>query len=225
MYAITDSGRCPPRHPKRTGALDGETFVRDATLGVLSSPRPLPEGGGTWSFEEVCGRLVQLSGSAVLTLATELVADAQRAGEPVAWVSVDSDFYPPDAAASGVDLDSLVVVRVQDAQAAARAADRLVRSGGFGLVVLDLTADAEVPLAVQSRLVALAQRHEVAVVCLTRTPVGAPSLSPLVSLRAHTDRERTTPGGFACTLHPLRDKRRGTGWAFRKHYVGPAGVR
>ncbi len=199
--------------------------MRDATLGVLSPPRPLPEGGGTWSFREVCGRLVQLSGPAVLTLATELVADAQRAGDPVAWVSVDSDFYPPDLATSGVDLDSLVVVRVQDAQAAARATDRLVRSGGFGLVVLDLTKDAELPLAVQSRLLALAQRHGAAVVCLTQTPPEVPSLSPLVSLRAHVRRERTSPGVFACTLYPLRDKRRGTGWTFRKSYVGPAGVR
>ncbi len=199
--------------------------MHNATLGSLSPSRSLPLESGTWSFDEVRGRLVQLSGSAVLTLAVELVADAQESGEPVAWVSVDSDFYPPDVAASGVDLDSLVVVRVQDAQAAARAVDRLVRSGGFGLVVLDLTADAEVPLASQSRLLALAQRHGAAVVCLTRTPVEAPSLSPLVSLRAHTDRERATPGGFACTLHPLRDKRRGTGWTFRKYYVGPAGVR
>ncbi|MFN3286153.1 MAG: recombinase A, partial [bacterium] len=165
------------------------------------------------------------SGEAVLTLAAELVTDAQRAGEPVAWVSVDSDFYPPDLVASGVDLDSLVVVRVQDARSAARATDRLVRSGGFGLVVLDLTKDAEVPLAVQSRLMALAQRHGAAVVCLTRTSAEAPSLSPLVSLRAHVRRERTSPGAFACTLHPLRDKRRGTGWTFRKRYVGPAGVR
>lgn len=200
-------------------------MLRDATQGVLSPFGSLPSEAGTWDLEEVRGRLVQLSGEAVLTLATELVAHAQAAGEPAAWVCVDSDFYPPDVAACGVDLDSLVVVRVQDAQAAGRATDRLVRSGGFGLVVVDLTSGGDVPLAVQSRLVGLAQRHEAAVVCLTRTPPDAPSLSPLVSLRVHVRRDRTAPGTFACVLHPLRDKRRGTGWTWREEYVGPAGVR
>lgn len=204
-------------------------MLRDATQGLLSSvgsPEIAPETFGVvWNFEEVRGRLVQLSGEAVLTAVTELVADAQRAGEPVAWVAVDSDVYPPDLATSGVDLDSLVVVRVHDAPSAARATDRLVRSGGFGLVVVDLTADPEVPLAVQSRLVGLAQRHQAAVVCLTRTPPDAPSLSPLVSLRVHVRRERKAPGVFTCVLHPLRDKRRGTGWTWREDYVGPAGVR
>ena len=84
--------------------------MHNATLGSLSPSRSLPLESGTWSFDEVRGRLVQLSGSAVLTLAAELVADAQRAGEPVAWVSVDSDFYPPDLVTFGVDLASLVVV-------------------------------------------------------------------------------------------------------------------
>ncbi len=158
-------------------------------------------------------------------MATQLVADAQRTGEPVAWVCVKSDFYPPDVATSGVDLDSLVVVRVQDARAAVRAAVRLVRSGGFGLVVVDLTEDGDVPLAVQSRLVGLAQRHEAAVVCLTRASPGHPSLSPLVSLRVHGRRRRMAPGVFRCVLEPLRDKRRGTSWTFQRDYAGPDGVR
>jgi recombination protein RecA len=199
-------------------------MLRDAAQVSLSPFEPSPQEG-TWSFQEVRGRLVQVSGEAVLTAATELVAQAQAAGEPVAWVAVDSDVYPPDLAACGVDLDSLVVVRVHDAQAAARAADRLVRSGGFGMVVVDLTADGDVPLAVQSRLVGLAQRQEAAVVCLTRTPPEAPSLSPLVSLRVHVRRDRKAPGVFACVLRPVRDKRRGTGWVWRRDCVGPAGVR
>lgn len=199
--------------------------MRDTTQGVLPLVQPLPWGEGPWSLEETKGRLVQLEGEGALTLAVELVADAQRSGEPAAWVCVESDFYPPDAATSGVDLESLVVVRVPDALSAVRAADRLVRSGGFGLVVVDLTTDADVPLAVQGRLVGLAQRHEAAVVCLTRTPPGSPSLSPLVSLRARVRRERVAPGVFACVLEPLRDKRRGTGWTWRRDYDGPAGLR
>jgi hypothetical protein len=38
----------------------------------------------------------------------------------------------------GVDLAALVVVRVPKADAIARAGEKLLRSGGFGLVVLDL---------------------------------------------------------------------------------------
>lgn len=198
--------------------------MRDATQGVLPLIQTLPSGG-LWNLTELKERLVQLEGEGVLTMAVELVADAQRSGDPVAWVSVESDFYPPDAAAFGVDLHSLVVVRVPNALAAARAADRLVRSGGFGLVVVDLTTDSNVPLAVQSRLVGLAQRYKTAVVCLTRNSPGNPSLSPLVSLRAHVRRERRAPGVFTCVLEPLRDKRRGTGWMFRREYDGPAGLR
>lgn len=194
--------------------------MRDAIRVALSIPP-----GWAWNLEEVRGRLVQLSGEGVLTMAVELVVDAQRVGEPAAWVAVDSDFYPPDVAASGVDLAALVVVRVQDGRSAARAADRLLRSGGFGLVVLDLTTDEDVPLAVQSRLVGLAQRYEAAVVCLTRTLPHAPSLSPLVSLRAHVRRRWAAPGVFTCVLEPLRDKRRGTGWTFRRAYAGPVGLR
>lgn len=95
-----------------------------------------------WRLEEVAGRLIEISGqsaTAALTCALGLVLDAQRHGEPVAWVSdVGSSFYPPDAADSGVDLEALVVVRVPATLAIPRAADQLARSGAFGLLVLDL---------------------------------------------------------------------------------------
>ncbi len=69
-----------------------------------------------WSYEALAGRLVELScGRAAtgLTLAMGLVAGAQRAGEPVAWIcDAGSGFYPPDAAANGVDLAALAVVRI-----------------------------------------------------------------------------------------------------------------
>jgi hypothetical protein len=161
-----------------------------------------------WSYRACAGRLIELSGTRaapLLTLAFALVLDAQRAGEPVAWVQrTGSTFFPPDAARNGVDLQSLVVVRLPDgagdpargqaaqgqaaqgqpaqgqpalhrsppghpaqsppapgypalshaapshstpghptpgnpAQTLARAAARLLRSGAFGLIALDLT--------------------------------------------------------------------------------------
>ena len=95
-----------------------------------------------WSYGACVGRLVELSGGSaapLLSMAFALVADAQRAGEPTAWIQgADSTFFPPDAARNGVDLNALVVVRLQDPAARARAAVRLLRSGAFGLVAMDL---------------------------------------------------------------------------------------
>src|SRR5438445_10836474 len=105
------------------------------------------KGGGEvvearWGLGAFRGRLVELSArgaTATLTAAAELVVEAQTQGEPVAWLALAAGtFYPPDVADTGVDLAALVVVRASDATSAARAAERLLRSGAFGLVVLDL---------------------------------------------------------------------------------------
>ena len=100
----------------------------------------------SWGYAALAGRLAELSGTgatALLTAAFGLVLEAQQAGDPVAWVtSRTSSFFPPDAAEGGVDLEALAVVRAEDTVQAARAADQLLRSGGFGLVVLDLASDA-----------------------------------------------------------------------------------
>src|SRR3954466_5327853 len=71
---------------------------------------------GRWSLETLSGRLVELSArgaTATLTIAIELVLEAQLAAEPAAWVTLsNATFFPPDVADSGVDLAALVVVRV-----------------------------------------------------------------------------------------------------------------
>lgn len=187
---------------------------------------------------ELIGRLGQLSGPGALSVAFGVVLDAQRAGEPVIWASCgEQPFYPPDAAASGVDLGALLVVRALDAAGAARAGDRLLRSGAFGLLVLDLAADpglqgalakgAEVvPMPLQARLCKLAQRHEAAVLVLSSgAPSGhAGSLSSLVSLRAVASRERLGPRRFACAVRIDKDKRRGPGWQDREELRAPPGL-
>jgi recombination protein RecA len=182
--------------------------------------------------EQLTGRLVELSGVgavATLSAAIGLVVDAQVAGEPVAWIALPpATFYPPDLADSGVDLDALVVVRAPESVAAARAAERLLRSGAFGLVVLDLGADAEVPMAHQGRLVSLAQQHDAAVVCLTAKATDAASLGSLVSLRAEAQRQgqpASEGGGFLCTVRAVKDKRRGPGWTHPEVLRAPAGLR
>jgi hypothetical protein len=93
---------------------------------------------------------VELSGghaAPLLSLAFVLVADAQRAGEPVAWIQgTDSTFFPPDVARNGVDLNTLTVVRLDSIPARVRAAVRLLRSGAFGLVGMDLSPAPAPPL-------------------------------------------------------------------------------
>lgn len=225
---------------------------------------PVPAG---WSFAGLAGRFVELSAgwnSAALTLAISLVWQAQRAGEPTAWIMGEAGgFYPPDAAANGVDLAALAVVRVPDnparvrenenaaarvreddnaarvrgndaAQApglwassnnAAKAAGRLLRSGAFGLIVLDLGARARIAPALQSSLVQQAQRHGTAIVCLTEKPPRSASLGTLVALRGQVRRQRRGEDSFACMLEILKDKRRGPGWTHEEVAHGPPGLR
>src|SRR5689334_9649813 len=81
------------------------------------------------------GRLVELSGvgaQASLSVAMQWVLEAQTQGDLAAWVqSQASSFYPPDAAAAGVDLSVLPVASLPTANACARAAEQLLRSGAF----------------------------------------------------------------------------------------------
>jgi len=183
----------------------------------------------TWSLAGLTGRLVELSGlgaSASLTLAFALVLTGQRQGEPAAWITTrEESFYPPDVAEGGVDLDALVVVRVPDARAGARAADRLVRSGAFGVIVLDVGAAPAFPTPLQARLAGLAEKHHTALVCLTAKGDQIPSLGSLVSLRVHAQRRRIAGHRFSSVLIVLKDKRSGPTWGYREVCRGPAGVR
>jgi recombination protein RecA len=180
-----------------------------------------------WNLAAIAGRFIEISasaGAASLTLAFGLVREAQKQREPVGWVtSTGSFFYPPDAAHGGVDLAALAVVRVLHAACIPRAGEKLLRSGGFGLVVLDLgTADISMPL--QSRLIGLAQHHHAALVCLTEKESKTFSLGSLVSLRAHAERQRSSDNRFACRLRVLKDKRRGPTWSHEELCRGPAGL-
>ncbi len=180
-----------------------------------------------WRLSEVAGRLVEISAStasAALSIAFTLVREAQARGEPAGWVtSAEHSFYPPDAAQGGTDLAALAVVRLANAHGIARAGEKLLRSGGFGVVVLDL-GNADIPMPLQTRLSGLAHRHHTALICLTEKERAAFSLGSLVSLRAHAERKRVDGNRFACALHILKDKRRGPTWHYEELYTGPAGL-
>jgi recombination protein RecA len=182
-----------------------------------------------WAFSELTGYLAELSAhgaSATLTAAMRLAWEAQCQGEPVAWISGrESCFYPPDALDNGLDLEGLAVVRVPDAAGLGKAADTLVRSGAFGLVVLDMGPDGRLSERQLTRLLGLARKHGTAIVCLTAKPEAAPSLGGLVSMRATVGRERPAPGGFAWRVMALKDKRRPPGWQHMEVCHGPAGLR
>ncbi len=181
-----------------------------------------------WSREQLAGRLCELSsisGAALLTSAFRLVLDAQLEGEPAAWIAAGpGTFFAPDAAENGVDLDALVVIRVPDAQSAGRAADRLLRSGAFGLIVMDLNSNRTISVPLQTRLVQQARTHDAALLCLTSKGRGAPSLGSMVSLRGQTSCRRLEVDRFQYQIEILKDKRHGPGWSHTEVCRGPDGL-
>jgi recombination protein RecA len=189
------------------------------------------EARAAWGLSELTGRIVEISGfgaSAVLTAAFGLVVEAQAKGEAAAWVTLaESCFFPPDAAELGVDLEVLAVVRVRDLRAAGRAADHLVRSASFGLVVVDAAPCLErerLAAPLLTRLLGLAQKHDTAVVLLTEKPPQSASTSSLVSLRVEARRRLQGERGEVEVV-VLKDKRRGPGASHVEVCRGPAGLR
>jgi recombination protein RecA len=168
------------------------------------------------------GRLVELSGvegrAARTTAALCVVAHAQRAGEPAAWIQPEGGgLFPPDAAEAGVDLDALVVVHVPrgakgaktaagQAAGLARAAELLLRSGGFGAVVLDLRGGVPAGEAWQGRLAGLARQHECYLIVITEESAQGSAVGPLVAVRLRPTRRRETDGAFLLEAEVLRNK-------------------
>ena len=176
------------------------------------------------------------SPTAVLTAAVGLVRDAQLHREPVVWLTDPrATFFPPDVAGHGVDLGALAVVRVEELGAMLRAVDHLLRSGAFGLVVVDTRlvglegrrgagGGAVIPLAAQVRLSGLTKKHGAALVCLLPDePRG--ERGSLASLRAQAGRVRVGAGRFQCVVRALKDKRRGREWECEQVLRGPLGLR
>ncbi len=227
--------------------------------------RHIEQRSACWGLTAMRGRLVEISGrgaTAVLTTAAGLVVEAQMAGDPVVWVTLaQATFFPPDLALSGVDLAALVVVRVADGTVAMRVAERVLRSGAIGLVVIDLgvakdgEASAAPPAglaqarrsarglriapahavpardqgvtatATHARLIALAQQHDSAVICLTEKTTDSASLGSLISLRAEAQRSRAAGASdYLASIRVIKDKRRGPGFEASDVVMAPAGM-
>jgi hypothetical protein len=154
------------------GALTGDPGL-DAALGAGGIPR---------------GRLAELFGapsSGKTTLAFAVLAACTRAGEIAAWVDPSRAFFAPAAAAAGIDLRRLVIVRPSDAAAARRAVDALVRGGACAVVALDCAGLGDALRAHHcARLVAQAERTGTVLLVLSGGDVPAVASFASVRLRA-----------------------------------------
>jgi recombination protein RecA len=189
--------------------------------------QPATTGASPWTLREIAGRFVEISSSAAsasLTLVFALIREAQEQKDLVAWVtSMENFFYPPDVAQVGIDLTALAVIRLPRNDSIPRAGEKLLRSGGFGVVVLDLGAG-DIPMPLQSRLTGLAHHHHTALICLTEKEQAMLSIGSLVSLRVHAVKRRARENHFVCTLNVVKDKRRGPTWTHEVFCSGPAGL-
>jgi hypothetical protein len=139
----------------RSGALEallvdlGSQIRRGPAQAAVPPPRLLPTGlhdldahlGGGFPH----GRLSEICGtpsSGRTSLALRLLAETQRDGALAAWVDLADAFDPASALASGVALERLLWARPRRLEDAIRSSERLLRTEGFELVVLDLSVPA-----------------------------------------------------------------------------------
>ena len=159
------------------------------------------------------GRLVEIKKAAAgaqITTAVRCLRQAQAQGEPCAWLQpAGGSLFPPDLVSSGIDLQALVVVNVPKhagPYGIAKAAEVLLRSGGFGMLVLDLV-DTRIGNegAWQGRLLGLAREHRSRLLLLS-DDAAQHSLGPLVSLCIEPHRKRLERGTFQLEQHIRKDK-------------------
>ena len=177
-----------------TGAL-----ALDLALGIGGLPR---------------GRITEIYGpesSGKSTLATHVVAEAQRNGGICAYIDAEHAMDPVYARAIGVDVDELLISQPDTGEQALEITDTLVRSGAIDVVVIDsvaaLTPRAEIEgemgdthVGLQARLMSQALRK------LT----GHLSKSKTICIFINQLREKigvmfgspeTTPGGRALKFY------------------------
>ena len=177
-----------------TGAL-----ALDLALGIGGMPR---------------GRIAEIfgpEGSGKTTLATHVVAEAQRNGGICAYIDAEHAMDPVDAKAIGVDVDELLISQPDTGEQALEIADMLIRSGALDVVVIDsvaaLTPRAEIEgdmgdthVGLQARLMSQALRkltsnlNKSKTICIfinqLREKIGVMFGSP-----------ETTPGGRALKFY------------------------
>jgi recombination protein RecA len=148
-----------------TGALS-----LDIALGVGGIPR---------------GRIVEIYGpesSGKTTLAMHILAEAQKKGEMVAFIDAEHAFDSVYAQHIGLNLEEIYVSQPDFGEQALEILETLVRSAGFGVIVIDsvaaLTPRAEIEgdmgdshMGLQARLMSQALRKITAICSKTGTTV------------------------------------------------------
>jgi hypothetical protein len=138
-----------------------EEHVVRSGLGTLD----LALGGG---FPRgVIATLEGAPGSGRSAVAARLLAEATSGGGLGAAIELpagpDGSLYPAALAAAGVDLERLLVVRTDDPRGVARAADILLRSAAFGVVVMPAVS---LRAAAWTRLASLTHRANALLIAL-----------------------------------------------------------
>ncbi|HCR49932.1 MAG TPA: recombinase RecA [Bacteroidetes bacterium] len=151
-------------------AISTGSLALDFALGIGGVPR---------------GRIIEIYGpesSGKTTLATHVVAEAQKAGGICAIIDAEHAFDPSYAKKLGVNIDDLLISQPDNGEQALEICDTLVRSGAMDVVVIDSVA-ALVPRAeiegemgdsfmgVHARLMSQALRKLTGMISRTRTVV------------------------------------------------------
>lgn len=197
-----------------------------------SIPHLLP-GISPWGIDALKGRLVavpKMSLGAALTSVVHVLADAQKQLETAAWIiGKHSCFYPPDAARWGVDLDAVAIVQLSNEKDMWFAADKLIRSGGIGLVVLDLESlgpkrETQGILSLQNRLARLARTYNVAVIILLGMQSAEDTGAPVSLTVKSTVSPTSSPGRYTVCVAPKRDKSGTSHWKIEELCDAPDGM-
>jgi len=187
--------------------------------------RPHPRVfAGPLDPDRLAERLVEVSEAGyfgAITVLCPVLNLLQARGEAIAWVATgDTVFFPPDLAFRGIDVQAVTVVRVAAGTPGLSSAETLVRSGAFGLVLVDWAGHPHVDEAALGRLAKLAGEKKTSVVFLTRKPEAMASLGAAVSLRLTV--AVTDLGEAEVTV--AKDKHSGPPSRQRERLDGPFGL-
>ena len=120
--------RLGDQQAQQIDAISTGSLSLDAALGVGGVPR---------------GRVIEIYGpesSGKTTLATHIIAEAQKLGGTCAIVDAEHAFDPRYAEQLGVNLDALYISQPDDGEQALQICETLVRSGALDVIVVDSVA-------------------------------------------------------------------------------------
>ena len=159
----------------------------------------------------------------MLSFLSLIIREVQTEGQTAAWVeAADSIFYPPDFAANGIDLAALPVVWVPDVRSGVRAAEHLLRSNSFGLLVIDLPPHTIIDQGRLGKLARMAELNQTAVILITGQEDGVSfTLGSIISLRLAGSRIAQNGAAYTCVISAVKDKKDSPGWQHTEVFYAP----